>query len=68
MTSRSSSKAARALYAKADVEVNTSDKNEAQAFAALLARHRAAAGRLNRGVLRLQCLCAAAVTGSSAPG
>jgi XRE family transcriptional regulator, aerobic/anaerobic benzoate catabolism transcriptional regulator len=26
-----------ALYAKADVEVNTSDKNEAQAFAALLA-------------------------------
>ena len=26
-----------ALYAKADVEVNTSDKNEAQSFAALLA-------------------------------
>ncbi|MBX9588999.1 MAG: helix-turn-helix transcriptional regulator [Hyphomonadaceae bacterium] len=26
-----------ALYAKADVEINTSDKNEAQAFAALLA-------------------------------
>ena len=26
-----------ALYAEADVEVNTSDKNEAQAFAALLA-------------------------------
>jgi XRE family aerobic/anaerobic benzoate catabolism transcriptional regulator len=26
-----------ALYAKADAEVNTSDKNEAQAFAALLA-------------------------------
>ena len=26
-----------ALYAKADIEVNTSDKNEAQAFAALLA-------------------------------
>jgi hypothetical protein len=27
----------KSLYAKADVEISTSDKNEAQAFAALLA-------------------------------
>ncbi len=38
-----------ALYAKADAEVNTSDKTEAQAFAALLAAVRAEAGdRCNR--------------------
>ena len=40
-----------ALYAKAGAEVNTADKTQAQAFAALLGRHRQGQGP--RAVIRL---------------